>query len=56
MLPSGPDAVRAVFYLDIVPSDVDDALKIIADALRSLPQQDGSMSQKSLGAASSANY
>ena len=56
MLPSGPDAVRAVFYLDIVPSDVDDALKIIADALRSLPQQDGSMSQKSLGAESGANY
>ncbi len=52
MLPSGVDAVRAVFYLDIAQSDVDDALKIIADALRALPQQDDSKSRNTSSAAS----
>lgn len=36
MLPSGPDAVRAVFYLDIAPQDVDQALRIIHETLRAL--------------------
>lgn len=56
MLPSGADAVRAVFYLDIALGDVDDALKIIAATLRSLPQQDDSMSQKPSNTASNASY
>jgi threonine aldolase len=38
MLPSGPDAVRAVFYLDIAPEDVDRALRIIHETLRALPR------------------
>jgi threonine aldolase len=38
MLPSGADAVRAVFYLDITADDVDAALKIIAGSLRTLPK------------------
>jgi threonine aldolase len=37
MLPSGPHAVRAVFYLDITPAAVERALTLIADALRTLP-------------------
>jgi threonine aldolase len=37
MLPSGPDAVRAVFYLDIAPQDADKALRIIRDTLQALP-------------------
>jgi threonine aldolase len=37
MLPSGGDAVRTVFYLDISAADVDAALKIVADTLRELP-------------------
>jgi threonine aldolase len=37
MLPSGPDAVRAVFYLDIAPQEVDKALSIIRETLRALP-------------------
>lgn len=37
MLPSGHDAVRAVFYLDITRSDVDDALGIIARAVDAVP-------------------
>jgi hypothetical protein len=36
-LPSGPHAVRAVFYLDITPAAVERALTLIADALRTLP-------------------
>ena len=34
MLPTGPAAVRAVFYLDIGKEDVDRALAIIADAAK----------------------
>jgi threonine aldolase len=34
LLPSGSSAVRAVFYLDISRSDIDRALSIIAEALR----------------------
>jgi threonine aldolase len=37
MLPSGAHAVRAVFYLDIAPADAEQAVAIIADALRALP-------------------
>jgi threonine aldolase len=37
MLPSGPHAVRAVFYLDIAIEDAERAVAIIADALRALP-------------------
>jgi threonine aldolase len=37
MLPSGPDAVRAVFYLDIDGAVTDQALAIVAEALRHLP-------------------
>lgn len=39
MLPSGADAVRAVYYLDISRDDVDTALGIIADTLRLLPKR-----------------
>jgi threonine aldolase len=38
MLPSGPDAVRAVFYLDIAPQDVDRALRIVRETLQALPR------------------
>jgi threonine aldolase len=38
LLPSGPDAVRAVFYLDIDAAATARALAIIAEALRSLPR------------------
>ena len=36
MLPSGPDAVRAVFYLDISDPDMERASEVIGEALRSL--------------------
>jgi hypothetical protein len=36
MLPAGADAIRAVFYLDIAAADVDDALRIIREALQAL--------------------
>ena len=38
MLPSGLDAVRAVFYLDIAPQDVDRALRIVRETLQALPR------------------
>jgi len=38
MLPAGPDAVRAVFYLDIAPQAADAALAIIRDTVASLPE------------------
>jgi hypothetical protein len=34
MLPSGPDVVRAVFYLDITDSDVERASELVGEALR----------------------
>jgi len=37
MLPSGPNAVRAVFYLDITSGDAEQALAIIGAALYTLP-------------------
>jgi nucleotide-binding universal stress UspA family protein len=37
MLPSGPNAVRAVFYLDIAPAAAEQALAIIVEVLRALP-------------------
>lgn len=36
MLPSGPDAVRAVFYLDISPDDAERAISIVGDVLNAL--------------------
>lgn len=36
LLPSGPAAVRAVFYLDLSESDVGDALAILRDTLHAL--------------------
>ena len=39
MLPSGPNAVRAVFYLDITDSDVQRASEVVGDALRHLEHQ-----------------
>jgi len=39
MLPSGPDALRAVFYLDITDSDVERATELIGEALRQLEHQ-----------------
>jgi len=38
MLPSGPDAVRAVFYLDITPQAAAEALTIVRDTLTALAQ------------------
>lgn len=38
MLPSGADAVRAVFYLDISTDDVDHSLRLIADTMKSMPK------------------
>ncbi|WP_425988671.1 threonine aldolase family protein [Ensifer sp. R-19] len=37
MLPSGADAVRAVFYLDIAEDDVVKALKIVEESLSAVP-------------------
>jgi threonine aldolase len=37
MLPSGPNAVRAVFYLDIRQADLETPLSIIDDVLEELP-------------------
>jgi threonine aldolase len=39
MLPSGPNAVRAVFYLDITDSDVEQASELVGEALRHLEHQ-----------------
>jgi threonine aldolase len=36
MLPSGPDTIRAVFYLDIRDRDVEQALQIIGEALQTI--------------------
>ena len=46
MLPSGPNAVRAVFYLDISLSDVERASELIGDALRNLERQEGDAEAK----------
>lgn len=40
MLPSGPNAVRAVFYLDIKPQDVEGGLSIVRETLAALTPQD----------------
>jgi threonine aldolase len=37
MLPFGPAAIRAVFYLDITPAEAEAALNIIRETLASLP-------------------
>ena len=39
MLPSGPNAVRAVFYLDITNSDVERASELVGEALQHLERQ-----------------
>jgi threonine aldolase len=39
MLPSGPDAVRAVFYLDITDSDVERAGELVGEALRNVERR-----------------
>lgn len=39
MLPSGPNAVRAVFYLDIADSDVERASELVGEALGHLDRQ-----------------
>jgi threonine aldolase len=39
MLPSGPNAVRAVFYLDIADSDVERAIELVGKALSGLERQ-----------------
>jgi threonine aldolase len=38
MLPSGPNAVQAVFYLDISDSDVERASEVVGEALQHLEQ------------------
>ena len=39
MLPSGPNAVRAVFYLDITDGDMERASEVVGEALRNLDRQ-----------------
>jgi threonine aldolase len=39
MLPSGPNAVRAVFYLDIIDSEAESASELIGEALHSLESE-----------------
>ena len=56
MLPSGPDAVRAVFYLDITESDVDGALAIIGETLRALPESAAVIGDRPAPAASGSGY
>ena len=51
MLPSGPNAVRAVFYLDITDSDMERANEAVGEALRSLERQ-----PEETRSASSAQY
>jgi threonine aldolase len=51
MPPSGPNAVRAVFYLDITDSDVDRASELVGEALRNLERQ-----PEETRSASSAQY
>lgn len=53
MLPSGANAVRAVFYLDITPEHVREALAIIAAALDAVAPRDGDARQ---AGASGASY
>ena len=45
MLPTGPAAVRAVFYLDIGREDVDRALVIVADAARAARSREPALSK-----------
>jgi threonine aldolase len=59
VLPSGPDAVRAVFYLDIYDDDAKRALAIVRDTLRVLPRaatDQDAMRTDDLGAARSSGY
>jgi hypothetical protein len=51
MLPSGPNAVRAVFYLDITHRDVERASELVGEALRNVERRP----EESLSA-SSAQY
>ena len=51
MLPSGPNAIRAVFYLDISDSEVDRGSELVGEALHSLEQQ-----PEETHSASSAQY
>ena len=41
MLPSGPNAVRAVFYLDITDRDAERASELVGEVLRSLEREQG---------------
>ncbi|MGX9143225.1 threonine aldolase family protein [Mesorhizobium sp. 128a] len=43
MLPSGRDAVRAVFYLDISENDVTSALRVVEDSLAAVPNVTGAI-------------
>ena len=51
MLPSGPNVVRTVFYLDITDSDVERASELVGEALRALDRQ-----PEETRSASSAQY
>ena len=51
MLPSGPKAVRAVFYLDITEPDGEQASQLIGKALQNLVRQ-----PQETRSASSAHY
>lgn len=52
MLPSGPNAVRAVFYLDITEPDVEAALLIVRETLDArLPQGEGQAAASHVGTA-----
>jgi threonine aldolase len=52
VLPSGPNAVRAVFYLDITGTDVERASELVGEALQNLDQQP----EKTVPATSGAQY
>jgi threonine aldolase len=47
MLPSGPDAVRAVYYLDIAPQAVEKALRIVHETMRALARSNSAKRSES---------
>jgi threonine aldolase len=52
MLPAGPNAVRAVFYLDIADFDAERASELVGEALHSLERQP----EETLSTTTSAQY
>jgi hypothetical protein len=58
MLPSGTNGIRAVFYLDIAPGDVRQAVALIGEVLRALPAPEpaASAADSAAGVAQTPSY